>query len=308
VSPPRFSVCIPTFNRLAKLSELICSLKPECESFGNRLQIVISDNGSTDETASACLGWQQQGLNLKYVRNPFNIGPDRNFLNSVQVADGEYSLLMGDDDAVRPGLFALVDSLITQNEPDVFISDRVLCDDVLQPRGVQKCGRQLTEMQKFDFGVRWQQISYLSRVDSLIGVFSFLSTVGFRTAAWRAALDYPGSIGTAYSHVYKVMDILVRQRGCLLYIPLPTVLARLGNDSFLQALEGSIFRRWQLDFNGYGALAREMYGDDDELRRAFLSPVWAILNPETVPAYLQMAVADNRLPEARDTLALLGLS
>jgi glycosyltransferase involved in cell wall biosynthesis len=34
--------------------ELIRSLKPECELFGNRLQIVISDNGSTDETAAAC--------------------------------------------------------------------------------------------------------------------------------------------------------------------------------------------------------------------------------------------------------------
>lgn len=308
MSTPRFSVCIPTFNRATYLPPLIDSMRAEMAQFGDRIQIVVSDNASSDATAAVCRGLQEGGVNLKYIRNPRNIGPDLNYLNAVQGADGEYCLLMGDDDEVRPGLFAMLDAAIAKVAPDVVISDRVLCDNQLQPTGVQKVGRSHTELRLFSFRDRAQQLSYLSRVDSFIGLFSFLSTIAFKRAAWLAAADYPQSIGTAYSHVYKLMDILARQGGSLLYVPQATVMARLGNDSFLQSLEGSTFRRWQLDFIGYGKMAKEFYPDDVELQRAFLSPVYTILNPRTRPAYLQMAAQEGRTAEALETLALIGLA
>lgn len=303
-----FSVCIPTFNRAELLRHLIQSMETDIAQFGERIQIVVSDNASTDGTAAMCRELQERGINLKYIRQPKNIGPDRNFLAAVNGADGEYSLLMGDDDAIRPGLFAFLEAAVQQARPDVFISDRILCDKDLKPTGVQKVGRSHLAMKLFDFADRGQQLDYLGRVDSFIGIFSFLSTIGFRTAAWRRTEDYPDSIGTAYSHVYKLMDILVKQRGKLLYLPETTILARLGNDSFLQALDNSTFRRWQLDFVGYGTIAKLFYPADAELRRAFLSPVFQILHPGTRAAYLQMAAAENRSAEALSTLELLDLA
>ncbi len=302
-----FSVCIPTYNRANLLLQLIQSMRADLTQFGERIQIVVSDNASTDSTPEMCRELQSSGVNLKYIRQPKNIGPDRNFLSAVNGADGYYSMLMGDDDAIRPGLFTYLESALLKSQPDVFISDRILCDSDLKPTGIQKVGTSHLEMKMFNFANRSEQLDYFERVDSFIGIFSFLSTIGFRTHTWHKADEYPDSIGTAYSHVYKLLDILVKQNGKLLYIPEATVFARLGNDSFLQSLDNSTFRRWQLDFIGYGTIAKIFYPTDAKLRQAFLSPVFKILHAGSVNSYLQMATVENRVNEAMNTLKLLDI-
>ena len=116
------SLCIPTFNRVKYLRELIPSLIAELEHVNRlaiRVELLISDNASTDETEAylreiSCCG-------LKIFRNSANIGGDRNFLACVERASGEYVWLFGDDDVIEPDGLKRTVSLLLREHPTLLI-------------------------------------------------------------------------------------------------------------------------------------------------------------------------------------------
>lgn len=102
---PLLSICIPTYNRANfigdTLSSIITQLTPDCE-------IVISDNASTDETADVIRGHAKACAQLRYYRQPSNVGSDRNYDFAVRKARGKYCWLMSDDDEFKLGAIGLV--------------------------------------------------------------------------------------------------------------------------------------------------------------------------------------------------------
>jgi glycosyltransferase involved in cell wall biosynthesis len=92
---PKFSIGIPTYNRAHFLRESLgCALAQTADD----LEIVVSDNASTDDTAEVVRG---AGSRVRYSRNPTNIGGWRNFRKVVELAQGEYFSWLQDDDAIH---------------------------------------------------------------------------------------------------------------------------------------------------------------------------------------------------------------
>lgn len=98
---PKLSICIPTFNRASHLENCLQSIIANRPEVGCEFQICVSDNCSTDETERVVLA-AQQFLEIKYNKNLENLGPTRNFLKAVEMADGEFIWLLGDDDLLLP--------------------------------------------------------------------------------------------------------------------------------------------------------------------------------------------------------------
>jgi glycosyltransferase involved in cell wall biosynthesis len=71
------------------------------------LQVVISDNASTDGTEELCRAYAAQDGRVRYERHAVNRGPTPNF-NWLfeQLAQGEYAQLLADDDWLDPSLLA----------------------------------------------------------------------------------------------------------------------------------------------------------------------------------------------------------
>lgn len=116
---PLLSVCIPTFNRGPFLAELLTSLAPQLSrqsTSGYFAELVISDNASSDQTASLVAGFKTRGLAIRYVRNQSNLGADANFLRCLDLALGKYVWVLGDDDLVMPGAIPALLSLLAQGE------------------------------------------------------------------------------------------------------------------------------------------------------------------------------------------------
>jgi glycosyltransferase involved in cell wall biosynthesis len=89
------SVGIPTFNRATTLERAVESvLMQDYPS----LEVVISDNASTDGTESMCRRITDLHPNVTYVRQPSNLGPTANFLQTLSRSRGELFLWLGDDD------------------------------------------------------------------------------------------------------------------------------------------------------------------------------------------------------------------
>ena len=109
----KLSICIPTFNRAAHLTNclnsiILCNSRSDLE-----FQVCISDNHSTDETEEVVCH-AQSVIEIKYHKNTSNLGIPRNFLNVVSMADGDFIWLIGDDDLLMPNaiveLYKLIDA------------------------------------------------------------------------------------------------------------------------------------------------------------------------------------------------------
>ena len=101
------SICIPTYNRLAELSELVDQL---LELDRHDFEIVITDNVSTDGTPEKYQSHPDQ--RVRYCRNACALPPFMNMIHSIFNASGKYALYCNDRDLVhRDQLPALMDIL-----------------------------------------------------------------------------------------------------------------------------------------------------------------------------------------------------
>ena len=66
------------------------------------LELIISDNASTDATEEVCRELAAADHRVKYVRQPQNIGLARNFQWVTEYAEGDFFRWIGDDDKIAP--------------------------------------------------------------------------------------------------------------------------------------------------------------------------------------------------------------
>lgn len=98
------SLCIPTYNRARFLGEslpaIFNSVNPK---YFSEIEIVISDNASTDDTQSVIANFQKENSNFFWnvIRQNSNIGPS-NVTVVTTYAKGEFIWILSDDDIVMP--------------------------------------------------------------------------------------------------------------------------------------------------------------------------------------------------------------
>ncbi len=99
------SIYIPTFNRAEILRRQLSSLVGYLSSNTNlseKIEIVVSDNASTDKTPVVLDRFKSIASSLNFVShtNDDNIGPSSNFIQSADLCSGDYIWILGDDDIV----------------------------------------------------------------------------------------------------------------------------------------------------------------------------------------------------------------
>ena len=93
------TIAIPTFNRAEKLENLIASIIPQLTPC---VEILVSDNASTDKTAELMMRLGSQNAAIRYVRQSTNVGIDRNVESAVVNSQGRFVWICGDDDELEP--------------------------------------------------------------------------------------------------------------------------------------------------------------------------------------------------------------
>lgn len=91
---PLLSICIPTYNR-SDILEFVLKQYTNNPEFDYDVEIVISDNCSSDNTQKICLYYSSNYKNIKYFRNEENI-KDKNFIKVLERANGAYLKLVND--------------------------------------------------------------------------------------------------------------------------------------------------------------------------------------------------------------------
>jgi glycosyltransferase involved in cell wall biosynthesis len=94
------SILIPTWNRRGQLEARIRAILP---NLGEGMELVISDNGSTDGTGEMVQQTLRQHptARIRYLRNAENLGVDANLRIVLQAGRGKWLWLVGDDDEMN---------------------------------------------------------------------------------------------------------------------------------------------------------------------------------------------------------------
>lgn len=99
----RISTVIPVYNRKELVKRTIESaLSQGMDSH----EVLVIDNCSTDGTWEVLNEYSGRDSRVRCVRNKCNIGPVRNWLRGVQLAQGEHCHLLFSDDTVEPTFLA----------------------------------------------------------------------------------------------------------------------------------------------------------------------------------------------------------
>jgi abequosyltransferase len=302
---PLLSICIPTFNRQYYLENLLVRLRDE--AVDDTIQIVVSDNCSNDNTEELCRRFRAT-LPLKYVRQNTNTGR-QNLVNVFQYADGIYGALIGDDDAFRPGWVRYLCTLLENHSPDIVLSDRIVCDQNLNPISLEVCGPVTSSPKIYWGGDRNSVLKYFNETHTACG-FGFISNMVAKKSLWLNVKDTNTTYQNDFPHTIKIIDIFYRQCGRLLRVPLGTVLARTANERFEPTGTPSEieFGKRNQHIQGFLEVADMYFSNDEEMRKAFLRPIYLILSPSFISEYLRCANAANKLPQAELVLRRLGLN
>lgn len=100
-SLPRVSIGLPVYNGSRYLRASVDSIL--AQTFTD-FELVISDNGSTDDTEAICRAYAAQDPRIRYVRAEQNAGGAWNFRRVVQLSSAPYFKWHSHDDLCAPEL------------------------------------------------------------------------------------------------------------------------------------------------------------------------------------------------------------
>lgn len=109
---PLLSLCIPTYNRAEILKRTLTNIVNDAD-FDDSIEIIISDNASTDNTQEVCQSFCNIYENIHYYRNNENIN-DSNFFLVLSKGKGKYVKLSNDTITYKNGALKMIKDRIQQ--------------------------------------------------------------------------------------------------------------------------------------------------------------------------------------------------
>lgn len=113
---PLISVCIPAYNRVEVLSELLDTIfSQDFDDF----EIVICEDGSPQRTQIAEVVGRYSIIRpnlIRYFENSENLGYDGNIRNLIEKSQGKYCLFMGNDDLMCEGALSKVADAVSRHQ------------------------------------------------------------------------------------------------------------------------------------------------------------------------------------------------
>lgn len=247
----RLSICIPTYNRGAFIGQTIESII--CQATDD-VEVIISDNASTDNTEEVVREYQQRFPRIIYFRWEKNMGADRNYLKVIELANGEYCWFMGSDDRVEAGgIAAVLEALkkypglagitLNRNAYNVDMSQKI---PDRPPAGKLDHDKLFKSCDEF-FPILGHYIGYIPA--QLVN-----------RELWNEAVraNDPTPYFNAYVHIYVIANMMKKNPNWL-YIHKKCVGWRSGNSSFLG--EG-LYKFLEMVALGPEKILRDVFGRD----------------------------------------------
>ena len=153
----KLTIAIPTYNRSAFLKQSLVRISKQIINLEKDIELIVSDNCSTDDTKEVVEEFIQCGLPIIYNRNISNIGMDGNFVYCFQNASSKYVWVLGDDDYLTEGTISKLLSIIDTDEYGLIHLKNTF---------------QLSEKDKFESRVSYNEIEFIGEISFMITFIS----------------------------------------------------------------------------------------------------------------------------------------
>lgn len=181
---PLLSICIPTYNRAELLSYSLAQMIIETTKFKDKIEIIISDNNSTDNTKAIVNKFKENNKILKYYKNDENIGFNYNIFKIIdKYATGKFCWIIGDDDFIYNNSISSLISVLQNQENIDFIYTNYDLIEIEKNRNIFFKDKIFNRLSNFD-----NPIGYSCSFDDILTkefrssniLLTFISTTIFR--------------------------------------------------------------------------------------------------------------------------------
>lgn len=196
------TVGIPVYNGSEAIRKTLESLAPQLSAAGAGIEILVSDNASTDGTPAAAREYAiKYGDQVRVCENKENLGYDGNLEAIAGRASGQYIWFLGCGEIVLPGaLQRLVERLKGRDYDNVLLNFKI--ETETEPGVMQVSGAALSEETEFTSGD-----DFLRRTGFAITPLS--ANIVARSAWLRAAKKALAVDG--WAHVERILHILLNR-------------------------------------------------------------------------------------------------
>ncbi len=261
----KLSICIPTYNYGIYIKETLDSILSQ---ISDAVEVIVLDGGSTDETSTIVTECRQNNPQLRYYKQTYRGGIDRDIEKVVNLARGKYCWLFSADDLMAPNSLDIVLSEISSNY-DIYICEHTLCNINMQPITEYPPFNGLSKQIVFDLGDDNQKNNYFQIARTSEAFFSFLAGPIFKKEVWdKANLCIPESFyGTCWIVAGHLLSMF-KDGISIKYLNENLIFKREGNDSFSN---GSRVNRCKIGIENFQHIANTIFGHNSleayEIRR-----------------------------------------
>jgi len=236
----KISLCIPTYNRKELFIRLIDQLyeKIRDSSYARNIEICISDNGSDYDITKIIDGYRDANKNIttKFHRYSQNTGIMNNIKKSVSIAEGDFCLILGDDDMlVKDVSIDYILEILYKTSADIitfpFYSYDGERNNLVYPSKETFKSRLFNLALDIDYDEWFNNI--LDKGGNSSGLFIFISNVIFKRSNWlihSAKCDWNSNnvYHQSFIHLKTLLGGSVFQ-----YLDIPLIIR---NDTFNSAI------------------------------------------------------------------------
>ena len=200
------SVAIPTYNRAEKLLLTLNNIANQATEIElDKFEIIVSDNCSSDNTATILDKWMASNVEIscKINTNESNLGYDGNCHRAIELSSGKYVWLMADDDLLLDGGLKKVFGSLNSDQEFVFcfVNYAVDVSGKILNSG---CLASTTEVVSSDDMIKKTNLA-----------FSFVSSCIFNKSVW-GQLKTSEYGDTAWYNLYAARDSIIRGNSLLI--------------------------------------------------------------------------------------------
>jgi abequosyltransferase len=250
----QISFCIPTYNFGRFIGQTLDSILAQADE---RVQIVIVDGGSKDQTADVVAAAAARFPGIKFLPQRHAGGVDAAILQAVADADGPYAWLFSSDDVLAPGALTRVRAAIDAGGWDLMLTGATQCDAELRPLWRHRVLAARVPS-TWDWSDPAARADYFRRARTTTAFGSFIGAVVVRRQAWLAAGPVDRYVGSCWIIAAKLYA-MSRAGLAVRFDPEPLVRIRGENDSF--AGRGLVWRTG-LSLRGFRQVAWDFFGPD----------------------------------------------
>ena len=131
---PILTIFIPSYNRGRRVRALVAHLLPCVEAFNGRIELIVSNNKSTDGTEALLNGCSSPFFSL-INREVHLTTAEEHMFQSVELCNGKYVWFLGDDDIPQLDTVESTVELLESGEHDYLVFNSINIDPTGCPTG-----------------------------------------------------------------------------------------------------------------------------------------------------------------------------